>query len=228
MAETSALATDSANELIDNSQQALRIWEIYRQALDARRASGFDSSTREAVDFVYGNQLTEKEHKEMQSVGIPDVVFDRIYGAIDRTIAFLTARTPTFTVLPREDSDQKLASTWRIILEYIWDISGGNGQFKDVMKDRAMSVGYMMGYIDREADAGRGEVKIKRLPRVTIHSRLPRSFEADKKLWDTIDKYYLSEEYHYIMNYNFIQITGINWLDICFRIMREIITDISV
>jgi hypothetical protein len=155
---------DEFQEVNDNSQEAQKIFEVYRQARDARISSGFDQNTRDAVDFVYGNQLTEQEHNEMQSTGTPDVVFDRIYGAIDRTIAFLTARTPAFTALPREDSDQKLASTWRMILEYIWDISGGNGQFKDVIKDRSTGVGYMMGYIDREADAGRGEVKMRRVP----------------------------------------------------------------
>ena len=158
------MAEAITGEISDNSQQAQRIWEIYRRDRDARIASGFDASSREAVDFRHGNQLTETEHTELQAVNQPDVIFDRIYGAIDRTIAFLTARPPRFTALPREDSDQKLASTWRIILEYIWDISGGNGHFKDVIDDRFNGVGYMMGYIDRMADAGRGEVMIKRVP----------------------------------------------------------------
>ena len=172
-----------AENITDNSQEAQRIWEVYRRAQESRKASGFDTGTREAIDFVYGNQLTQKEHTDLQSINQPDVVFDRIFGAIERTIAFLTARTPSFTVLPREDSDQKLASTWRIILEYIWDISGGNGHYKDVIKDRATGVGYMMGYVDREADAGRGEVKIKCVPWYKVYwdsaARLRFNEDAD-------------------------------------------------
>lgn len=170
-------------DVSDNSQQAQRYWEVYRRAQDARRASGFDQSARDAVDFRHGNQLTETEHNELQAINQPDVVFDRIYGAIDRTIAFLTSRTPRFTALPREDSDQKLASTWRIILEYIWDISGGNGHFKDVIDDRFNGVGYMVGYIDRMADAGRGEVMIKRVPWYKVYwdaaARLRYNEDAD-------------------------------------------------
>lgn len=179
-----AISGNTPEGISDNSQQALRIWETYRRDRDARIASGFDQSARDAVDFRHGNQLTETEHTELQAINQPDVIFDRIYGAIDRTIAFLTARPPKFTALPREDSDQKLASTWRIILEYIWDISGGNGHFKDVIDDRFNGVGYMMGYIDRMADAGRGEVMIKRVPWYKVYwdaaARLRFNEDADR------------------------------------------------
>ena len=32
--------------------------------------------------------------------------------------------------MPREDSDSDLASVWKVILEYIWNISDGNEIFK--------------------------------------------------------------------------------------------------
>ena len=147
-----------------------RIQWIYLRARDARKNSGWDVEARQAVSFRYGNQLSKQEHGDMQSVGQPDIVIDRIHAAVDRLKAFLTARNPKFTALPREDSDQKLASTWRIILEYIWDISNGNVQFKQAVDDYAtVGVGYFMGYIDREADAGKGEVKMKYIPWSSVY-----------------------------------------------------------
>ena len=152
------------------ARTANQIRALYRRARDSRRNSGWEVGARDAVDFRFGNQLTSQEHTDMQNVGQPDIVLDRIHAAIDRMKAFLTARNPKFSALPREDSDQKMASTWRIILEYIWDISEGNVQFKQAVDDYAtVGVGYMMGYIDRDADAGKGEVKVKCVPWASVY-----------------------------------------------------------
>ena len=152
------------------ARTAEQIRTLYRRARDARRSSGWEVVARDAFDFRFGNQLTPKEHSDMQDVGQPDIVLNRIHAAIDRMKAFLTARNPKFTVLPREDSDQKLSSTWRIILEYIWDISDGNVQFKQAVDEYAtVGVGYLMGYIDRDADGSKGEVKFKYIPWSSVY-----------------------------------------------------------
>tara|TARA_R110000796_G_scaffold41701_11_gene103211 strand:+ start:682 stop:2409 length:1728 start_codon:yes stop_codon:yes gene_type:complete len=63
-------------------------------------------------------------------------------------------------VIGREDSDSRIAVVWRTILEYIWDISEGDTQFKQVVHDyTTCGVGYFYAYIDPEDDYGRGEVK---------------------------------------------------------------------
>jgi len=72
----------------------------------------------------------------------------------------LTSRSPKFSVIGREDSDSRIAVVWRTILEYIWDISEGDTQFKQVVHDyTTCGVGYFYAYIDPEDDYGRGEVK---------------------------------------------------------------------
>ena len=49
---------------------------------------------------------------------------------------------------------------WKTILEYCWDISDGDTEFKQAVHDYAISgIGYFYTYIDPEADYGRGEVK---------------------------------------------------------------------
>ena len=63
-------------------------------------------------------------------------------------------------MIGREDSDSRIAVVWRTILEYIWDISDGDTQFKQVVHDyTTCGVGYFYAYIDPEDDYGRGEVK---------------------------------------------------------------------
>ena len=85
---------------------------------------------------------------------------DRVSPAVEKLKSTLTAKPPVFTVIPREDSDWQVASTWRHMLGYIWDISDGDTQMKQAISDFAVTgIGYLYCYIDREADFGRGEVK---------------------------------------------------------------------
>ena len=45
-------------------------------------------------------------------------------------------------------------------MEYCWDISDGDTEFKQVVHDYSISgLGYFYTYVDPEADFGRGEVK---------------------------------------------------------------------
>ena len=74
----------------------------------------------------------------------------------------MTARPARFNTIAREDSDNRISNVWNTILEYIWDISKGDGVFKQVIHDYAVQgLGYMYVYIDPEADYGRGEVMYK-------------------------------------------------------------------
>jgi len=72
----------------------------------------------------------------------------------------LTSKNPKFSAIGREDSDNKLANVWRTILEYVWDISDGDMQFKNAVHDYAVSgLGYFYVYTDPESDFGRGDIK---------------------------------------------------------------------
>ncbi len=96
----------------------------------------------------------------LQSVGQADFVIDRVYAAIEKLKSLLTSRSPKYSAIGREDSDNRLALVWRVILEYVWDISDGDTQFKQVVHDYATTgLGYFYAYTDPEADYGRGEIK---------------------------------------------------------------------
>ena len=120
----------------------------------------WDTEARDSIDFFLGNHYTNDESQALQSVGQADFVIDRVYAAIEKLKSLLSSRSPKYSAIGREDSDNRLALVWRVILEYTWDISDGDTQFKQAVHDYATTgLGYFYAYIDPEADYGRGEVK---------------------------------------------------------------------
>jgi hypothetical protein len=145
-------------ENIQKDQRAEEAQQLYRRWLDARQ--DWDTYAREDMDFYLGNHFNETEADELAERNQSNLTIDRMYSAIEQMKSQLTAKPPKFTAVGREDSDNKMATVWRTILEYIWDISDGNETFKQVVHDYAVTgLGYFYAYIDREADYGRGEVK---------------------------------------------------------------------
>lgn len=138
--------------------KALYNEELFKRWRDAR--DSWDSQARKDLDFYLGNHFTSEESDELSSRNQADIPMDRVSPAVEKLKSTLTAKPPVFTVIPREDSDWQVASTWRHMLGYIWDISDGDTQMKQAISDFAVTgIGYLYCYIDREADFGRGEVK---------------------------------------------------------------------
>ena len=128
---------------------------------DAR--SEWDVEARDSVDFFLGNHYSQEESDALRAVGQGDFVIDRVYAAIEKLKSLLTSRSPKYSAVGREDSDSRISNVWRTVLEYIWDISDGDTQFKQAVHDYATAgMGYLYAYIDPEADYGRGEVYILR------------------------------------------------------------------
>ena len=124
----------------------------------------WDVAAREDIDFYLGNHFSADESDELASRNQSAVPIDRLYSAIEQFKAIITSKPPKFSAVAREDSDTKLANVWKVILEYIWDISDGDEQFKQAVHDYTVTgMGYFYAYIDKEADYGRGEIKFKHL-----------------------------------------------------------------
>ena len=148
-----------AENRLETDNRAKDIQDKFRKWSDAR--NDWDTQAREDIDFYLGNHWTKDETNYLESVNQADVVVDRLYSAIEQFKAIITSKPPKFIAYPREDSDNKLASIWNGLLEYIWDISDGNEVFKQVVHDYSITgLGYFQAYMDPEADYGRGEVKI--------------------------------------------------------------------
>tara|TARA_R100000808_G_scaffold24855_1_gene58794 strand:- start:1988 stop:4015 length:2028 start_codon:yes stop_codon:yes gene_type:complete len=142
-------------------QEDIRVKEV-RELFDRWQKAriDWDAAAREDIDFYLGNHFTAAEVDELDSRNQSSMPMDRLYSAIEQFKAIITSKTPKFSAVGREDSDNKQANVWRTILEYIWDISDGNEIFKQVVHDYAVTgLGYFYCYLDKDADYGRGEVK---------------------------------------------------------------------
>ena len=144
--------------MIQEDFRVKEIKELFDRWKDARK--DWDVAAREDIDFYLGNHFTQSELDELDSRNQSSMPMDRLYAAIEQFKAIVTSKQPKFSAIGREDSDSKLASVWKTILEYIWDKSDGNEVFKQVVHDYAITgLGYFYAYLDRDADFGRGEVK---------------------------------------------------------------------
>ena len=148
--------------MIKEDFRAKEIRETFDRWHNARE--DWDVAAREDIDFYLGNHFSADEADELASRNQSAVPMDRLYSAIEQFKAIITSKPPKFSAIAREDSDSKLANVWKVILEYIWDISDGDEQFKQAVHDYTVTgLGYFYAYIDKEADYGRGEVKFKHL-----------------------------------------------------------------
>jgi len=148
--------------VIKEDFRAKEIRETFDRWHNARE--DWDVAAREDIDFYLGNHFSGEEADELASRNQSAVPMDRIYSAIEQFKAIITSKPPKFSAIAREDSDTKMANVWKVILEYIWDLSDGDEQFKQAVHDYAVTgLGYFYAYIDKEADYGRGEVKFKHL-----------------------------------------------------------------
>jgi hypothetical protein len=144
--------------MIEADKKAIYTKELWDRWHDARKE--WEDHAREDIDFYLGNHFSENEADELESRNQSNIPLDRLYSAIEQFKAIITSKPPKFSAIPREDSDSDLASVWKTILEYIWNISDGNEVFKQTIHDYAVTgLGYFYAYVDREADYGRGEVK---------------------------------------------------------------------
>ena len=143
---------------IDKDPRALYNEELHRQWRDAR--SDWDTESRKDIDFYLGNHFSAEESDELSQRNQADIPMDRISSAIEKFKAVLTSRAPAFTITPREDSDVQVATLWRTVIGYIWQISDGDSQIKQAIHDYATTgIGYLYAYIDGQSDFGRGDVK---------------------------------------------------------------------
>lgn len=140
------------DERADENQQLYRRWR------DAR--SSWDGNARSDIDFFSGNHYTQEESDDLSAVNQSAVPMDRMGPAVEKLKSVITARTPAFTIVQREESDRKMANVWRTIIGYVWEISDGDMQMKQSIHDYAVTgLGWLYAYIDNESDFGRGDVK---------------------------------------------------------------------
>ena len=144
--------------MIQEDKRVREIRELWKRWHDARKE--WENQAREDIDFYLGNHFSPSESDALEERNQSNVPIDRLYAAVEQFKAIITSKPPKFSAVGREDSDNKMANVWKVILEYIWDISDCDEVFKQAVHDYAVTgLGYFYAYVDREADYGRGEVK---------------------------------------------------------------------
>ena len=122
-------------------------------------------------DEFRNNQQWKKAHKDVlaQRSQVP-IVDNIIYPAVEQAKALLTANRPKFQSTGRDDSDNKVGRLFSDIMAYIWDISNGNVELKQVVDDYYVKgMGVMQTYVDGLSDFGRGDVKIKNIDPLDLY-----------------------------------------------------------
>ena len=146
--------------MIPEDKRAKRVRELFKEWSDAR--ADWETAAREDIDFYLGNHFSGEEIDVLSERNQSSMAMDRLYAAIEQFKAIITSKPPKFSAVGREDSDNRMANVWKVILEYIWDLSDGDEQFKQAVHDYAVTgLGYLYAYLDKEADYGRGEIKFQ-------------------------------------------------------------------
>jgi len=122
-------------------------------------------------DEFRNNQQWSSAHKTILSQRSQSPIVDNIiYPAVEQAKALLTANKPKFQSTGRDDSDSKVGRLFADIMAYVWDISNGNVELKQVVDDYYVKgMGVMMAYVDPMCDFGRGDVKIKNIDPLDLY-----------------------------------------------------------
>ena len=142
------------------NKRAQEVWHLYQQANNGTRKKWIELQQK-GYDFYLNDQLTSTERSALQNAGMPTFIINRILPIIEVMLYFVTAKNPRWKVVGVEGSDSDMAEVHSQIADRGWYISGGQKLFSQVIRDAlTKSIGYFFVDIDRDADRGRGEVKV--------------------------------------------------------------------
>lgn len=136
---------------------SLDLFREYKEQADPWR-----TESRTWEDFRLGDndaQWRQADMAQLTAINHPIITRNRIRPAVEQAVATLTNRSPAFTVTGRDDNDVRKARGVANFLSYLWYISDGDSNFKQIADwYYVRSVGYALSFIDPDADDGNGEV----------------------------------------------------------------------
>ena len=183
--------TPEEQEAVVEAERKLvsRTHEIFRKYSNS--AEPWRTTVQTNRNFRMGRQWTEKQIKEMEARGQAPVVVNRVYPAVESAKAMLTANRPSFRAAPREDSDNQLAQAVSNMMSYIYDISDGAREMRQVVDDYYVAgMGAALVFQDPLADMGKGEVKFVALDPLNVYidpnSKLPDCSDAEHIIYSTL------------------------------------------
>jgi len=146
-----------------NKKVVDQVHDLYRKSNASSRRK-WENISQQSYEFFLGDQLTEDEHDELRSAGMPNFTVNRITPVIEMMKFFATANTPRWQAVGAEGSDADVAAVHADIADYCWYNSNGDSIYAQVIQDSLVKgVGYIQVDIDPDQDRGLGEVVFKRI-----------------------------------------------------------------
>lgn len=119
------------------------------------------SKQNDWTHFVFGNQYKEELRLKMAEIGHAPIAFNYIISAVEQGVAMISANSPSFSVVGRDDSDVKKGKAFADFISYLWYISDGNRHYKRICRDYYIrGIGFMVIFEDMNDDYGHGELKV--------------------------------------------------------------------
>lgn len=144
--------------------------DLWREYSNNQRRQEWVQQVQEDREFRMGKQWTAEQIEVLEERGQAPIVVNRIHPAVEAAKAMLTHQRPSFRTSPREDSDNKTAQALGGLIEYIWYISDGNTEMRQIIDDYYVTgLGAAFVYQDPIADNGFGEVKFKSLDPIDLY-----------------------------------------------------------
>ncbi|MBC8552312.1 MAG: hypothetical protein H8D23_22015 [Candidatus Brocadiales bacterium] len=114
------------------------------------------------AQFALAEQWDPDVADQLKDRGHAPIEFNYVTAGVEQAVAHLTASSPGFTATGRDDSDTKKARMVANYLAYLWYISDGNLELKQVIYDYFVKgMGYIYIFSDPNADWGRGELMFR-------------------------------------------------------------------
>ena len=194
------------------------IHEIFKKYSENSARQQWAQHVQEDVEFRYGKQWTAEQRAELESRGQAAIVVNRIHPAVETAKALLTSKRPKFKASAREDSDTKVANVIDGLFEYIWDISNGQAEFRQIIDDYYVkSMGYALVYQDPMADNGKGEVKFMHLDPLDVYvdpnSRMRDFSDAENIIYSRLYTKEQAANYKPLYSDEFLTINGDSYSD---------------
>lgn len=144
--------------------------ELFKEYSENNARKQWEAQVQQDREFRLGKQISADMQSQLEARGQAAIVVNRIHPAVETAKALMTNKKPTFRATAREDSDNKVATVMADMIEYVWDISKGGGEIRQIIDDYYVSsLGYALVYQDPLGDNGKGEVKFMSLDPLDVY-----------------------------------------------------------
>jgi hypothetical protein len=111
------------------------------------------------LEYYSGMHWSSEQKKVLEERGQMPAVVQALWQVTEQAVAMLSANSPKFQGSARADGDQRAASVWSDLFQWMFQQSRGKSRVQQIFRDNyVQGRGVAFAYIDWNADFGKGEV----------------------------------------------------------------------